>query len=1239
MRSALGSSLLAVLLSSLPLSLEGAAEAKLPSATARLSIPALPAATGTVEAVLDNPTDQEQTLDLRLSVVDFFQKPVLAVTRSLNVPPGKTTVALGAFPALDAKRFRADFGWRFGVADWQESQVYAEGDFVDSGPRRMQRLDGGPWQRLVPAQAPRDGPAYPPQGTWETTPFPLKPAWSEASHWTWFRQDIPVQPWLDGAAVTLRLAQADYNSRVYLNGHKLGEHLVALTPFSYALSGFWKPGEVNVLEMAVGDMSTTYADVAKDRSFNMITPSVGTGGVPGLWEGVYLISHSSVYVEDVFAMPSVQRRALTVRTWLVNSGAASAPASLRYAAEDEGRQVWSTLAETVVLQPGERRMLETVIPWRKPELWWPQAPHLYRLRAQLAVADALQDEVSVRFGFREVRIAGTNLLLNGRIFRPFGFTSAGEGPGIRQPNREIFEWWWNRKKMDRPWLMRLHVQVRPGWYAEVADEMGVCLEPETSFLSTVFYDFTDPRFWQNTLRHATDLVARDRNSPSVIYWSAGNEVILAAGASKTPLKDYLGNCKRVIAAMKEADPTRPVIYEGGMDETAEMIDLHYPRDWYRHTDFPNAAFWLKPGVMTESDNGQTPVFPWRGDRPVTIGEEGQLFTAQPPHDMATFMGDGAYLEPLGYAASARLKELDDLLGAAYLEGYRRSGVVRISPDCGASGGPRMSAAMKLVRTFVQPRDECFFANSTVEREISVFHDALVAEKLTLTWRVRRAATEAAATVAHGSTSLRLAAGEVRHVPISWKTPKVEASGRYVLETRLANAQGEVFAEQHEYAVYPAPALRVPAGASVGLYDPDGRTAATLARLGAGTLKRVETLSPEALAGLSGLILAEALPAEPDRAPEALGALTAAGGKVILLRQLEQAGLKWLPIKGLGRAEGIRHTTCFARDYAHPLLAGIDDSLLRLWGSDHVVAVDSFPKITSGKVIPIIDAGGPRGSGLCYAPMAEIVLPRGSWVLCQLRLVEKAATHPGARRLLQNILDYAAAPSYRTARPLGVLAGDGSVVRRLLRDLDVETLDVAAGGLERVGAIIVDEQGVQGRAPELRTFAAQGGIVLVKGLTPETRDRFSGLFAAPPELVADEQTKRPVQDCRDPLISAISNEELYWERRKEQFARAPAKCVGTSVYRYLIAPGSAAISLYRTEVRDGDDQVVPSRGSGLVKTPVAKGWIVVDQTRWEAAYEPQPQVWGNTTPFAAGLQRYVSLLLANLEARREPGAAE
>ena len=78
--------------------------------------------------------------------------------------------------------------------------------------------------------------------------------------------------------------------------------------------------------------------------------------------------------------------------------------------------------------------------------------------------------------------------------------------------------------------------------------------------------------------------------------------------------------------------------------------------------------------------------------------------------------------------------------------------------------------------------------------------------------------------------------------------------------------------------------------------------------------------------------------------------------------------------------------------------GMDDQLLRLWSDDHNVSRGALAK-SKGiglNLIPVVDAGAPASRGLAYTPLAEIVRGDGSYVICQLRVVELADRVPGAR---------------------------------------------------------------------------------------------------------------------------------------------------------------------------------------------------------------------------------------------------
>ena len=1194
-----------------------------------------PGAKGQALVIIENPTTTDQELELGAWVYDHFQNTVVAQEPKVQTfAPGKHEQKI-TFAAEDAKRFRAEVKWRVAQNDWQTLLQYANVDYLASGPRKERRIEGGKWQILVPAEAPATEPVYPPKGDWADTTYQLKPQWSRESNWTWFRQEVEPAGWLDGKRLQLRFGQADHRCVVYVNGQKVGGHFGEATPFAFDVTKQWRLDKPNVIEVAVGNYSTISFDPDKEDvvMFNLLTPMALP--TPGIYQEVELVSLATTFIDDVFVMPSVKDGRLAVRTWLRNAGDTEATTVLSHAVEDGGENVLNLPDTTVTLAPGETRMIEQAGKWSDPTLWWPHAPYLYRLRTRLAGGGSKPlDELSTRFGFREITLDGPNVLMNGRIFRPQSLSISGSYLTQLVPDHEILDFWITRRKFNReqPILMRTHVRIQPRWLAEICDETGICIENEGQFNSNVFYRMDLPVFWKNAAQMLSEFVKRDRNYPSVVMWSTANEPLHAAGATTLITRDALAQeLKKLAQVVKQLDPTRPVVEEGGadFDGTWEMLDLHYPRCWNNHVDWPNSAFWFKPGEMTANEGGQAPVVLWKGDKPASIGEEGIYFGTRQPHDSAVYLGDIVYGETGGYSTSELCHQFDDRVMADYIAGYRYGLVWRVSCDLGGSGGPHCDAAELRIRTFIWPRNRLFLEGVDVCREVTVFHDVLKEDRMRLELKVIAFVSRGMVDedmIVDDKIELNLAAGQIERVPVNFKTLAVEVPTKLLLKVRLIDAATNetVFEQEQEGAVYPANPLQVPANAAIGLYDPAGATTSKLAELGIAKIKPVEALTGESLAGLQAIIIGEDSKAPAKDAAQALSDFVEAGGKAILLNT------RWTPFRKLRPGpKSLEHTYCFVRAHDHPLMAGVHDQLLRLWSDDHVVSRGALAK-SKGiglNFMPIVDAGAPAGGGLAYAPVAEIIKGQGSYVVCQLRAVELADSVPGARMFLQNLLNYAAAPAYRKVKPAGVLLAEDSPEHKLLGELKAVVSDVA--DLNEFGTIIVDAHGVDGKAEQLRAFAESGGIVLVKGLTTDTQDKFAVLFKTPLELIADDQTRRPIQTRRDSITAGISNEELYWERRKGRFSWKAEEQIGLPVCNTLIKPAPALIDLYRTEPMDNHSKPAESRGASLVKIPVGSGWIVVDQTRWEAAWEKDPGGWGGTVAFATGLKRYVSYLLTNL----------
>ncbi|MFI8537421.1 glycoside hydrolase family 2 TIM barrel-domain containing protein [Streptomyces aquilus] len=200
---------------------------------------------------------------------------------------------------------------------------------------------------------------------------------------------------------------------------------------------------------------------------------------------------------------------------------------------------------------GEARM-RTVVP--DVRTWNAETPELYGLTVRLHRADGTVADTSYhRIGFRDVEIVGRDLLVNGeRVY-------------IRGVNRHDFHPLTGRTvsyddmRADLVLLKRFgfnairtaHYPNDPGLY-DLADELGFYVVDEADIES---HDHAheiadDPRYLNAFVDRVSRMVLRDKNHPSVIIWSLGNE------------SDYGANHDAAAGWVRRHDPTRPVQYEG-----------------------------------------------------------------------------------------------------------------------------------------------------------------------------------------------------------------------------------------------------------------------------------------------------------------------------------------------------------------------------------------------------------------------------------------------------------------------------------------------------------------------------------------------------------------------------------------------------------------------------------------------------------------------------------------------------
>ena len=289
-------------------------------------------------------------------------------------------------------------------------------------------------------------------------------------------------------------------------------------------------------------------------------------------------------------------------------------------------------------QRGHRKFERMAMHVKEPKLWTAEEPNLYTLRLELKGADGKTIEnAELRVGFREIKIAGGQLLINGEAIKIRGVNRHEHDPHIARVMTD------ERMKQDLQLMKAANINaVRlahypncPRWY-ELCDSMGMYLmdeaDCETHGLRGTLASTPD---WADAfLDRAIRMAERDKNHPSVIFWSLGNE------------SGYGPNQAAMSAWLHEFDPTRPVHYEGAQGEpdpsTVDVISRFYPRVMQEY---------LNPGIEEGSDKERAENARWErlleianktGDRCTWVGSDGgprPVLTSEYAHCMGNALGN------------------------------------------------------------------------------------------------------------------------------------------------------------------------------------------------------------------------------------------------------------------------------------------------------------------------------------------------------------------------------------------------------------------------------------------------------------------------------------------------------------------------------------------------------------------------------------------------------------------------
>ena len=297
-------------------------------------------------------------------------------------------------------------------------------------------------------------------------------------------------------------------------------------------------------------------------------------------------------------------------------------------------------------QRGHRKFNRMEIKVANAKLWSVEQPYLYTLRLQLQKANGtIVEQVTQKVGFRSISIKNGQLLINGQPIKIRGVNRHEHDPYTARVMTEqrMLQDLRLMKQANINAVRLAHYPNCPRWY-ELCDSMGMYVmdeaDAETHGLRGTLASTPD---WGDAfLDRAIRMAERDKNHPSIIFWSLGNE------------SGYGPNQAAMSAWLHEFDPTRPVHYEGAQGNytgkgeeipdpsTVDVISRFYPRVMQEY---------LNPGIPEGSDKERAENARWErlleianktGDRCTWVGSDGgprPVLTSEYAHCMGNALGN------------------------------------------------------------------------------------------------------------------------------------------------------------------------------------------------------------------------------------------------------------------------------------------------------------------------------------------------------------------------------------------------------------------------------------------------------------------------------------------------------------------------------------------------------------------------------------------------------------------------
>jgi beta-galactosidase len=371
--------------------------------------------------------------------------------------------------------------------------------------------------------------------------------------WGWYRKHFSVNPGYAGKKIFIEFEGVQKYCRVWLNGKYLGDHKGGYGSFDFDITDLVKPGEDNVLAVAVNNL--------RNDEFKIPPMAAGNFNVyGGIYRDVTVVLKNRLYIPmqgsasheggTFITTPQVSERdgVVRVQTWVKNDHKEKKKCTLVTSVADASGKIVQEIKTDAEITPGELyKFDQTSKPVRNPHLWSNEDPYMYSVHSTVMDGREIADTYTSPLGFRWFRwdYKENFLYVNGKKVLIHGGNRHQEYPWLgdaipkwitEMDYRDIAE------NLNYNFMRTAHYPNDKLVY-ELADKYGIVIDEETPSIKN--QDFSV----EVQEQQMKEMIRRDRNHPGIMFWSMGNETNHAVDSKFAVAEDTT----RIITARRVTD--------------------------------------------------------------------------------------------------------------------------------------------------------------------------------------------------------------------------------------------------------------------------------------------------------------------------------------------------------------------------------------------------------------------------------------------------------------------------------------------------------------------------------------------------------------------------------------------------------------------------------------------------------------------------------------------------------------